>query len=131
MSNELKIFTCNLDDEEVSFMKANLPDGNSIEKVDDSTAFIGEYYFLGIIKQNEGENHIEKIANYLRECNMEMETIAYIGKLHYLPKGEYNYIKVYNTMDSFKEDFKKIVEFAKERYIKCLNESDIPQDFDR
>ena len=118
--NDFNVFVYNFSKEDVDFVRTNLEPGINMEIVDDVSAFIGEYYFLGFIKQEgEDENYFSQIENYLNECHQTTETIVVIGKLISVPKGNATrYIKILHNMDEVKHNWDDILELAKENYYK-------------
>ena len=118
--NGFNVFVYNFNKEDIDFVSANLEQGMGMEIIDDMSAFIGEYYFLGLIKQEgEDENYFSEIENYLNECNQTSETIVVIGKLKSVPQGNATrYIKILHNMEEVKQNWKDILELAKENYYK-------------
>lgn len=118
--NDFNVFVYNFSEKDIDFVRKNLPSGMKMEVVNDISAFIGEYYFLGLINQeNENEDCYSIIENYLNECNQTTETVVLIGKLKTVPKGNTTrYIKIVHNMDDIKQNWKEILDLAKENYYK-------------
>ena len=118
--NDFNVFVYNFSKEDIDFVRANLKPGIGMEIIDDMSAFIGEYFFLGLIKQEgKAENYFSEIENYLNECHQTIETIVIIGKLKSVPKGNATrYIKILHNMDEVKQNWNDILELAKENYDK-------------
>jgi len=118
--NDFNVFLYRFGEEDIEFVRNNLLPGMKMEVVNDISAFIGEYYFLGLINQeNDDEDCYSVIENYLNECNQTTETIVLIGKLKVVPKGNATkYIKIVHSMDDVKQNWQQILELAKENYYK-------------
>ena len=55
--NDFNVFVYNFDEKDIEFVRNNLLPEMKMEVVNDMSAFIGEYYFLGLINQkHENEN---------------------------------------------------------------------------
>lgn len=118
--NGFNVFVYNFSKEDIDFVRSNLEHDMGMEVIDDMSAFIGEYFFLGLIKQEgKNENYFSEIENYLNECHQTTETIVIIGKLKSVPKGNATrYIKILHNMDEVKQNWDDILNLAKENYYK-------------